>query len=478
MTAPATQATEFVSWHEFLSGDHKTALALVSLAVWLHAADSLIVAPLLPRLIADIGGDAYVPWTRSLYEIGSIIAGASSALVTLKFGLQRPMAVAAALFGLGCAISAFAPTMGIVLTGRLLQGFSGGGMTAMAFIAVGVFFPKRYMARAMACISLIWGTSAFLGPLIGGIFVEVATWRWGFGFFAAQAFALAIWIALARNIPDKPATTQTTSIPALRLLLLSGSVLAIAYAGIFVDPLLTPGLIFLGITLLALFLYADRRSDPARLLPSQPFNLKTTTGAVLVMLFTLTMATIAITAYGPILVIIIHDATALTAGYIVACSSIGWTLAAVTVSGSPERNDHRFIALGVTTIAASILGFLYAVPNGPLWLIALFAGLEGAGFGMAWTFVLRTVTKHTPEAETQRISGAIPTTQRLGYAMGAAVMGIVANAMGFSADITPAQATKIAQTLFLACLPFAAIGLIAMICLLRAANRAPSTTAP
>ena len=64
----------FVSWREFLSSSYAPSLALVCLAVWLHAADSLIVATMLPSMVDEIGGAALVGWSVSLYEIGSIVA--------------------------------------------------------------------------------------------------------------------------------------------------------------------------------------------------------------------------------------------------------------------------------------------------------------------------------------------------------------------------------------------------------------------
>ena len=171
--APDLPETEYVSWREFLGAGYGAPLVLVCLGVWLHAADSLVVATMLPAIVADIGGEAYVSWTVSIYEIGSIVAGAASALLTLRYGLRGPMCAAALCFALGCALSALSPSMGVVLVGRALQGWGGGGLVAMAFVAIGVLFPRRYAARTLAVVSTFWGISAFLGPLLGGLFVNL-----------------------------------------------------------------------------------------------------------------------------------------------------------------------------------------------------------------------------------------------------------------------------------------------------------------
>lgn len=463
---PIAEEDEFVPWLEFLGSAYTPALVLVCVAVWLHAADALIVATMLPSIVADVGGAGLVGWSVSLYEIASVVAGAASALLTMRFGLKLPMSLAALLFGFGCAISAFAPSMPLMLTGRIFQGLGGGGLVAMSFVAVGVIFPRRYTARAMAAVATFWGISAFLGPLIGGFFVEFATWRWGFGFFAVQAFALSIWIALR---PDYAAPEKqiVSAFPWKRLALLCLAVLLVSYGGVEIEPLQTTFCILLGLACLAFFLRLDGRAKDDRLLPLSPLDFRRPSGSALLMILSLSFATIAIIAFGPILVTAIHDASALTAGYIVACSSIGWTVMAVLVSGSPERLDRVMIAIGMTLVVTSIGGFLYSIPSGPIWLIAVFAFMEGAGFGMAWTFILRRTTALSDPEEVQRISGAIPTVQRLGYALGAAYSGIIANASGFASMETAQEAASVARWIFLGCVPFAVLGLLAMVTLVR-----------
>lgn len=470
---PHFRKDAFVSWREFLSSAYMPALALVCLSVWLHAADSLIVATMLPSIVADIGGAGLVGWSVSLYEIASVVAGAASALLTMRYGLRAPMCLAALVFGFGCFLSAVAPTMLLLLAGRVFQGLGGGGLVAMGFVAVGVIFPRRYTARAMAAVSTFWGASAFLGPLIGGFFVEFATWRWGFAFFGGQAVVLAIWIALRPDHAPSVAGARTV-FPWRRLALLCLAVLLVSYGGVEIEAVQTTICVLSGGGCLFLFLRLDHRAMDDRLLPLRPFDFTKPTGSALLMILSLSLATIAITAFGPLLVVVIHDASALTAGYIIASSSIGWTVMAVLVSGSPERLDRMMIAIGMALVVASIAGFLFAVPNGPVWLIAVFAAIEGGGFGMAWTFILRRTTALCVPEEVQRVSGAIPTVQRLGYALGAAYIGIVANAVGFATMDTADQATEIARWIFAACLPFALLGLLSMVTLVRKAPRSVS----
>ena len=68
----ADHSHDAVAWRELLTRQYAASLVLVCAGVWLHAADSLIVATMLPAIVDEIGGRKLVSWTVSLYEIGSI----------------------------------------------------------------------------------------------------------------------------------------------------------------------------------------------------------------------------------------------------------------------------------------------------------------------------------------------------------------------------------------------------------------------
>lgn len=454
-----TAGAAHVSWGEVLTRRQIGPLLLVCLGVWLHAADALIVATMMPAIVQSIGGEDYLAWSIAIYEIGTILAGATGAWLTLRIGLRLPMGGAALLFAAGCFISAAAPDMPILLFGRLLQGIGGGGLTAMSFIALNRLFTPRHMARVMGLISVLWGAAAFLGPLIGGFFAENLSWRWGFVAFAAQALALGGWVLLILRLDSEPPATATGRLPLARLGLLGFGVVAVAWAGIGVEALRTASLLFIGLGALFLFLHLDSRAGAARLLPRQPLDPRKPIGAAQLMNLTMSMATIGLAAYGPLLMTLIHGAPPLAAGMILAVEAIAWTIAAFVLSGAPERRDPALIATGIACVAAGVATTAWFLPHGPLPLIAIPAALQGFGFGMAWTFVLRRARHLAPTDEVERLSGAFSTIGHFGYALGAALLGILANAMGFSLTMTAPEAAHLATILFLGCLPATAIGL-------------------
>lgn len=465
-----TSSDAHVRWSEVLTRAWAPSLALVSLAVWLHAANSLLLATMVDAMLSEIGGEALVAWTVALYLVGSICAGAVSGLAATRFGLRPAMAAAAALFAFGCAVNALASSMEVVLGARLLQGIGGGGLMALSFVAVGRLFPPRLTARVIAVVSGVWGASALMGPLIGGLFVQYASWRAALWAFAAQAAVLALWMTfgLRGRALGAAGTKGTTRAPLLRLALIAAGVVSIASGGIVDGIPASAAAVAIGFACLWGARRLDARRGEDRMLPVGAFGLREPSGAALLMVLSAAFCLVAFTAYGPILMIRLHGATPLTAGYALGAISVSWSTAAVLASSLPSRRDPQTIALGMTLAALSLPGFALFVPEGPVAAIVAMGVMEGAGFGLAWTFILRRAQALAAPQDAARVASALPTAQQLGYAAGAAYAGIAANAAGFAADADAQTLREAARLLFLAPLPAAVLCLVAMVRFTRA----------
>ncbi|MEQ9638918.1 MAG: MFS transporter [Alphaproteobacteria bacterium] len=454
MTAAVEQR---VAWRELWQGGRLPLVIVLCLGVWLHAAESLLVATLIPAAVAAIGGIHLVAWTIALYLLGSIVAGAVAGLASLRFGLRRAFVFSALLYAAGCVVSALAPDMPTMLAGRVPQGLGGGGMLALSFVGVERLFDKRLMPRLIALISAVWGASAFLGPLVGGVFAEIGLWRYGFWAFAGQAMVLApaVWLILP---PDRIGAAVAGRAPWGRLAIFATGALAIAAAGIEVSALGSPLLIAAGVALLAGFFAADARAGDDRLFPHGVLSLSGPVGAGCLMVALFAMGTVAYTVYGPLLGKLMHGASPLTVGYLVALESIGWSVAAVAVSG--VRAEVATIRIGATLLTLSTLAFAVAVPFGSLLAVVPALLLAGGGFGAAYAFVLARVTAGAGAADKARAAAALPTMQLIGYTVAAAGLGIVANAAGLD-QATPEAAQRTATWVFAASIPPALLGLVA-----------------
>ncbi len=434
-------------------------IAILVLGVWLHASDSLLAATVMPSAVKDIGGLGLIYWTIALYQLGSIVAGFATGLFVVRYGLKTAMTSASLAYAAGCALSAIAPDMGTMLIGRLLQGLGGGWMVALCHVGMAQMFPERHWPKLLALISGTWGVSALVGPMIGGAFATIGLWRGAFVAFGVQAVLFAL-LCLVLLTNDRTGTHVSTAIPWRRIGLVSAGILLVLVAGIHPMPLVAVVLVGAGFALLAAVLWIDGRS-PDRLLPVRPLAWRSGWGPGFLMVLILSTATVSFTVYGPLLMEALYGLTPFQAGLMIAVESISWTLAAIVFVNAGPRLEPWLIRIGSLAIFGGIVGFAIVMPSGPARDLIPWAVLQGAGFGMAWAFIVRRIVTSVADADRERAASAAPTLQMVGYAVGAALSGIVANAVGLGAGLTPDALDRAALWIFAAFLPLAALGCLA-----------------
>jgi len=442
-------------WGAVRAGGMLRTLALC-LGVWLHAADSLVAATVMPSAVRDIGGAALIYWTVALYQLGSIVAGAATGVLVVRLGLSRAMSVAALIYALGCAVSALAPDMSVMLAGRLLQGLGGGWMMALAFVGVTQLFPAGLWPQLIALISGVWGISALTGPLVGGLFASAGLWRGAFWAFAGQALLLLVLMPLLPGAGT--AVARVERLPWRRLVLLSLGVLAVLQAGMQDTPLQTAGLVAAGLLLLALFLIQEAGAA-VRLFPRAVLDPRTPWGPGFIMILAMSTATVSFMIYGPYLMETLHGVSPLTGGFVLAVESVAWSLAAIVFAGATVRQEPLLIRAGVICIGAGTVGFALLMPHGPVAWLLPWALLQGAGFGMCWAFVVRRLVARVDATDRERTSSAAPTLQMIGYALGAALAGMVANGLGLGDGVELAVVREMGFWVFAAFWPLAVVGI-------------------
>lgn len=442
-------------WLELIGARHAPRTALVLLGVWLNAADGLVTATIMPSVAHDLGGYAWFGWAVAIYLLGSILAAASAGQVAARLGLRPALMLAALVYGAGCAASAGAHGFFLFLAGRLVQGVGGGWVVGFCYVAIGHLFEERLWARMFGASAAVWGVASFLGPLLGGVFAEAHFWRGAFWLFAVQGVLLAAATPLLlaggvgpRN--ESPLAWRT-------MVVLSAAILAIAVGNVAGGATAASLLLAAGLGLL--LLAARVNAAPGeRLLPLEATRPATRAGGGYAMMFAMSAASAVFGVYGAAILQTLDGLSPLSAGYVVASDAVGWTLAALVVSGQPERRHGAFILAGTATIVAGMSLLALTIASHNAWLVA-FAGLVlGTGFGLCWSLTTRRILVALPEAERAIGASAAPTAQLIGSAAGAAAAGVIANVLGLSRAFTPATTAWASPWLFAAFVPLAGLG--------------------
>ena len=448
-------------WREVVTREHLPRLLVLCLAIWLHAANTMLAATTMPEAVGDIGGLRLISWAFALYLMGSIVAATAVGACVASAGLRRTMLVSTLVYTLGCAVCAAAPSMPVLLAGRTVQGFGGGALVALVFVAQDRFFPNRLVPRIVACLSLVWTASALSGPLIGGAFATAGVWRFAFWSFALQGLVLAAVVhpLLARAGPDS--ALQVRRIPVARLVLVAGAILAISFAGAVGSITASAALVLAGCACLWLFVARDSAaSGRSRLLPGHATDLAHPVGCGIAMTFMLGLCMMSFCVYGPILLIRLYDLTSLEAGFVVVTESLGWGAGAFFLSGLAPAREGRLIRLGSVMLLAGIAAQAWFVPQGPLWLVVASAFIGNAGFGMIWGYVIKHVVASADREDRDRAGSMLPSTQQTAFALGAALTGIIASVLGFERITQPEELRTAASWLFAGFVPPALIGIL------------------
>ena len=455
MNAPDAQVA---TWRDLLTREYFPKLATMALALWLHASNSMLTATTMPSAVAEIGGLNLISWTFALYLAGSISAAASISLLVASMGLKRTMIRAALVFTGGCVIVALAPNMPVLLVGRVMQGLGGGGLIALVYVAQDRFFPNNLVPKTIAFLSSVWMMAAFSGPVIGGAFATIGEWRLAYWAFAAQGLLLIPAVLLLLRGSEPEVSVAGERIPIVRLLLLSASILLVSISAAYYHLLGSALLVLLGCLALVLFVVRDRTASSARMLPAEVADLTHTIGSGILATLLLCISIMSFIVYGPLILINLYQLSPLEAGFIVLLESLAWGTAAILFSGVNPAREPRLIKSGSAIVLLGLLVMALVFPSGLLWAVVVTVLLLNGGMGMMWGFIIKRIIAAAKSTDKDRTASLLPITQQTGFALGAALSGLIANSFGLNEDPTLQEINRVAFWLFAGFVPVAIIG--------------------
>jgi MFS family permease len=415
-------------WQSLLKREWMPILAVLLGGVLLQSMNVLLVTTVLPSIVADLGGLSMLSWPTTGYLAASITAASCAGTLATTLGARTVYCFGVTTFALGSIICVLAPTMDWIVAGRLIQGFGGGLEAATAYVVVRTTFPQQVWSRTIALMSTSWSVSVLLGPLVGGAFASLGSWR---GAFATTAVIAAVLAVAASFILPSAATaprSSGTGVPVVRVALICCAIGA-ASATAVASPALRIALIVVAIVSLAIMLKLDRRAT-SRLLPRDAFSWGTATGVGLWLALLVCVTYSPLQLFVPLFLQQLHGLDPLAAGFSVAAASLGWTIASLATAGA--KSIDRFLLAGPALMGLSLAALALLVPGSATLPIIPAIVLLGVGIGQCWPFVaLRVMAGAQPGDETVAAS-SVPTVQQVGFALGAAIAGMVASASGLS----------------------------------------------
>ncbi len=433
-------------WGALMRGGNALRTLVITGGVALHAVSIYVVVTIMPIVVGEIGGMAFFAWAATLYVVGSLISASAVPLLLSRIGPRTAYRLACALFLAGSLICSLAPSMGVLLAGRLVQGFGGGMLPALGYALIRAIFAPALHARAITVVGSVWGIAALAGPAVGGVFAELGAWRAAFWVDVpiALVFALASGRVLPRHEPDANAVHRP--FPGLRLILLALAALALSAGGATARAVPAALGVVAAATLIVLMLRLEGRSNP-RMLPAGAFDPRVPLGAVSAAMGLLIL-TAAPGTFIPYILRTGHAVSPLAAGYVSALYALSWTFVSFFTGSAQQRGARLAMGAGPFVMLAGLILDAAGLSAGVLPAVIAGQLLLGTGIGLGWAHLCALLMQVAPAHDRDVAGPFISTTQTLATVFGSAIAGLVANIAGIADATTPAEIATTSAWLF------------------------------
>jgi DHA2 family multidrug resistance protein len=192
---------------ELPRSDRRLATLALMLASGMQAADATITNVALPQLEGDLGGGVIIgAWVVTGYLCATAIMAPLTGWLRRRFGARSLFTAAVVGFAVASLLCSIAPSPATIILFRVLQGAAGGVIHPLAQAILLDLYPRERHGRMLAA----WGATIMVGPIVGpglgGIITDLASWR--FVFLVNQPLAaFAVW-AMRRALPRMAANSD------------------------------------------------------------------------------------------------------------------------------------------------------------------------------------------------------------------------------------------------------------------------------
>ncbi len=204
-TTEAAQARADAAWKPKAN---PWAIAItVTLATFMEVLDSSIANVSLPHIAGSLGASQdEATWVLTSYLVANAVILPASAYLTTFIGRKKFYMICVVLFGISSALCGLAPSLGILVLCRVIQGAGGGGLAPSEQAILADTFPPQQRGQAFALYGLAVVVAPAIGPTLGGWITDNYDWRWIF--FINVPIAMVSLFLTNRLVEDPPHIKQ------------------------------------------------------------------------------------------------------------------------------------------------------------------------------------------------------------------------------------------------------------------------------
>ncbi|CAD6585426.1 MAG: hypothetical protein ASARMPREDX12_001997 [Alectoria sarmentosa] len=177
------------------------------ISMFIQNLDSTIIATAIPSITDEFHSVDQVGWYASACFLTFASFQSTWGKAFKYFPIKATFLVSLFIFELGSLIIAVAPTSTTLIIGRAIAGAGAAGVSSGVFTIIAFSAPPAKAPAYMGVTGATYAIAAFVGPLLGGVFAQKATWRWCFWINLPIGAVAAIVVSLSYK-PPKAATPQ------------------------------------------------------------------------------------------------------------------------------------------------------------------------------------------------------------------------------------------------------------------------------
>ncbi|HET6811637.1 MAG TPA: MDR family MFS transporter [Acidimicrobiales bacterium] len=324
----------------------------------LSGLDTIILVTALPTIVGDLGGLRELSWVITIYLLTSTAVSPLAGKLSDMMGRKALFQISLAVFLVGSALSGQSHSLLELILFRGVQGVGGGGMGVLGRTIVADIVPGRQLGRFQGILTSSFAISSVAGPLVGGLLVDHASWRWIF--YINMPIGL-LAMAIVGVTLDLPRTGRRVRVDIAGSVLMTTSMscllLATTWAGTRFGwgSAQIVGLLVGGCLLAAAFVVVEARTKeallPVHLFRDPVFAVASASGLVL------GMAMFGAWTVMPIFLQVVTGASATNSGLLLLPLLISFTVSSVA-TGFLITHYGRYRAYPIVGTALMVAGFL------------------------------------------------------------------------------------------------------------------------
>lgn len=160
-----------------------------------NAFEAMAVATIMPTVSRDLDGFALFALAFAAPLASAVVGMVAAGTWSDRRGPAGSLLVSLVLFTVGILVSGLAPSMPVLVVGRVVQGLGTGALIVSLYVVVGVVYPPRLQPSVFASFAAAWVLPSLFGPGIAALVAEVLGWRWVFLGIVALVLVAALLIA-------------------------------------------------------------------------------------------------------------------------------------------------------------------------------------------------------------------------------------------------------------------------------------------